>query len=181
MYAKIKVRGCTNGFQYPIAEIPCEKSSVQIGIFSIAGNFQAASVWSCRTEGILGRSSENAAVIEKREEEGTSSQETDQSVKPMGTEHIEKPPKLEAMNGDATQAISGTGASGDDEQQDARSTVNAGLEKSQSALDNEKGKNVFSEKQVAIIPYKGKTAHQNHGGLSKGRSMVVRRLCENIS
>ncbi|PON47996.1 hypothetical protein TorRG33x02_321590, partial [Trema orientale] len=169
IYAKIKVRGFTNGFLYPIAEIPCERSSVQIGIFSIAGNFQAANVWNCRTEGILGRSSRNVVVIGIEGRRGHELTETDRSIKPMGTEHTEKLPELEAMNGDPTQAISGTGASGDDEQQDASSTVNAGLEKSQSALDNEKGKNVFSEKQLAIIPYKGKTAHQSHGGYLRAK------------
>ena len=38
VYAKLKVKGCSNGFIHPLAEIPCESESIHMGLFSIGAS-----------------------------------------------------------------------------------------------------------------------------------------------
>lgn len=45
LYAKIKVKGYTNGFLYPIAEILCEKNLVQNLILQVGGTAERKEVW----------------------------------------------------------------------------------------------------------------------------------------
>ena len=38
LYAKLKVKGFSNGFLHPITEISCENESIHVGLFSIGAS-----------------------------------------------------------------------------------------------------------------------------------------------
>ena len=58
MYAMLKVKGFPNGFLHPIAEIPCEKETVHVGLFSLGFNPGNGQARFGTTRGILARSLE---------------------------------------------------------------------------------------------------------------------------
>ena len=56
LYAMLKVKGFSNGYLHPIAQIPCENEMVHVGLFSIGPCPVKGEAQLCFTRGILARS-----------------------------------------------------------------------------------------------------------------------------
>lgn len=56
LYAKLKVKGFSSGFVYPIAEIPCEDEVIHVGLFSLGASTDKGVNMSGHMKGILAKS-----------------------------------------------------------------------------------------------------------------------------